>query len=71
MKLKNTSKSLRRSNVGKFSVTNALLNRRNFTRTSQTPEKTRTINFLKINEEFYFVDLLGYIYIRIAKYYKI
>ena len=38
-----------RSNVGKSSATNALLNRRNFARTSQTPGKTRTINFYKIN----------------------
>ena len=47
-----------RSNVGKSSATNALLNRRNFARTSQTPGKTRTINFYKINNEFYFVCML-------------
>ena len=46
-----------RSNVGKSSCVNALLNRRNFARTSQTPGKTRTINFYLINNEFYFVDL--------------
>ena len=56
-----------RSNVGKSSATNALLNRRNFARTSQTPGKTRTINFYKINEEFYFVDLPGYGYAKVAK----
>ena len=56
-----------RSNVGKSSATNALLNRRNFARTSQTPGKTRTINFYKINNEFYFVDLPGYGYAKIAK----
>ena len=56
-----------RSNVGKSSVTNALLNRRNFARTSQTPGKTRTINFYKINNEFYFVDLPGYGYAKVSK----
>ena len=56
-----------RSNVGKSSATNALLNRRNFARTSQTPGKTRTINFYKINEEIYFVDLPGYGYAKVAK----
>ena len=56
-----------RSNVGKSSATNALLNRRNFARTSQTPGKTRTINFYKINNEFYFVDLPGYGYAKVAK----
>lgn len=56
-----------RSNVGKSSATNALLNRRNFARTSQTPGKTRTINFYKINQEFYFVDLPGYGYAKVSK----
>lgn len=56
-----------RSNVGKSSATNALLNRRNFARTSQTPGKTRTINFYKINDEFYFVDLPGYGYAKVSK----
>lgn len=56
-----------RSNVGKSSIVNTLLNRRNFARTSQTPGKTRTINFYLINEEFYFVDLPGYGYARVAK----
>ena len=56
-----------RSNVGKSSATNALLNRRNFARTSQTPGKTRTINFYKINNEFYFVDLPGYRYAKVSK----
>ena len=44
-----------------------LLNRRNFARTSQTPGKTRTINFYLINNEFYFVDLPGYGYAKVAK----
>ena len=56
-----------RSNVGKSSTINTLLNRRNFARTSQTPGKTRTINFFLINKEFYFVDLPGYGYAKISK----
>ena len=56
-----------RSNVGKSSTVNTLLNRRNFARTSQTPGKTRTINFYLINNEFYFVDLPGYGYAKVAK----
>ena len=56
-----------RSNVGKSSTINTLLNRRNFARTSQTPGKTRAINFFLINNEFYFVDLPGYGYAKIAK----
>ena len=56
-----------RSNVGKSSIINTLLNRRNFARTSQTPGKTRTLNFYLINNEFYFVDLPGYGYAKIAK----
>ncbi|CEH32762.1 putative GTP-binding protein EngB [bioreactor metagenome] len=56
-----------RSNVGKSSTVNTLLNRRNFARTSQTPGKTRTINFYLINQEFFFVDLPGYGYAKVAK----
>lgn len=56
-----------RSNVGKSSTVNTLLNRRNFARISQTPGKTRTINFYLINEEFFFTDLPGYGYAKIAK----
>jgi GTP-binding protein len=56
-----------RSNVGKSSCVNALLNRRNFARTSQTPGKTRTINFYLINNEFYFVDLPGYGYAKVSE----
>lgn len=56
-----------RSNVGKSSIINSLLNRKNFARTSQTPGKTRTINFYLINNEFYFVDLPGYGYARVSK----
>ena len=56
-----------RSNVGKSSVINGLLSRKNFARTSSTPGKTRTINLYLINEEFYFVDLPGYGYAKVAK----
>lgn len=56
-----------RSNVGKSSLINALLNRKSFARTSSTPGKTRTINFYLINEEFFFVDLPGYGYAKVSK----
>ncbi|WP_242961500.1 ribosome biogenesis GTP-binding protein YihA/YsxC [Peptostreptococcus faecalis] len=56
-----------RSNVGKSSLINGLLNKRNFARTSSTPGKTRTINFYLINNEFYFVDLPGYGYAKVSK----
>ena len=56
-----------RSNVGKSSSINTLLNRKKIARVSQTPGKTRTINFYKINSEFYFVDLLGYGYAKLSK----
>ncbi|MCT4509407.1 MAG: ribosome biogenesis GTP-binding protein YihA/YsxC [Tepidibacter sp.] len=56
-----------RSNVGKSSSINSLLNRRNFARVSQTPGKTRTINFYLINNEFFFVDLPGYGYAKVSK----
>jgi GTP-binding protein len=49
-----------RSNVGKSSMINALLGRRNLVRTSKTPGRTRTLNFFLINESFVFVDLPGY-----------
>jgi len=56
-----------RSNVGKSSSINTLLNRKRIARVSQTPGKTRTINFYKINSEFYFVDLPGYGYAKLSK----
>lgn len=56
-----------RSNVGKSSLINTLLDRKNIARVSQTPGKTRTINFFKINEEFYLVDLPGYGYAKLSK----
>ena len=51
-----------RSNVGKSSLINSLLNRKNLARTSSSPGKTVTINFYNINGEFYLVDLPGYGY---------
>lgn len=56
-----------RSNVGKSSSINTLLNRKRMARVSQTPGKTRTINFYKINREFYLVDLPGYGYAKLSK----
>ena len=49
-----------RSNVGKSTLINSLLNRKKMVKTSSTPGKTQLINFFKINNEFYFVDLPGY-----------
>lgn len=54
-----------KSNVGKSSIINALLHRKNLVKTSQTPGKTQLINFFLINENFYFVDLPGYGYARV------
>jgi len=54
-----------RSNVGKSSIINSLLHRKNLVKTSQTPGKTQLINFFIINESFYFVDLPGYGYARV------
>ena len=49
-----------RSNVGKSSLINSLTNRRNLARTSKTPGRTQLINYFKVNDDFYFVDLPGY-----------
>lgn len=51
-----------KSNVGKSSLINALMNRKNYARTSQQPGKTQTINFYNINDALYYVDLPGYGY---------
>lgn len=51
---------LGRSNVGKSSLINSLLNRKNLARTSKTPGRTQLINYFLINDTFYFVDLPGY-----------
>lgn len=51
-----------KSNVGKSSLINGLMNRKNYARTSAQPGKTQTINYYNINDELYFVDLPGYGY---------
>ncbi len=56
-----------RSNVGKSSLINSLLHRRNIAYTSGKPGKTQTINFYWINESFYLVDVPGYGYAKISK----
>ena len=56
-----------RSNVGKSSLINKLLHRKNLARTSSKPGKTVSVNYYLINEEFYFVDLPGYGYAKISK----
>ena len=58
---------LGRSNVGKSSLINSLLNRKGLARTSNTPGRTQCINFFLINDSFYFVDLPGYGYARVSK----
>ncbi len=56
-----------RSNVGKSSFINMLVNRKNLARTSSNPGKTQTLNFFLINNEFYFVDVPGYGYANVSK----
>jgi GTP-binding protein len=56
-----------RSNVGKSSLINKLMNRKNLARTSSKPGKTISINYYLINEAFFFVDLPGYGYAKISK----
>ena len=56
-----------RSNVGKSSFINTLINRKNYARTSSRPGKTQTINFYNINEQFYLVDAPGYGYAQVSK----
>lgn len=56
-----------KSNVGKSSLINGLLNRKSLARTSQEPGKTQTINFYNINKEMYFVDLPGYGFAKVSK----
>lgn len=55
-----------KSNVGKSSLINALMNRKSYARISATPGKTQTINFYNINDEIYLVDLPGYGYARVS-----
>ena len=59
-----------RSNVGKSSFINTLINRKNFARTSSKPGKTQTLNFYLINDFFYFVDAPGYGYAKVNKQLK-
>jgi len=56
-----------RSNVGKSSIINSLLHRKDLVKTSSTPGKTQLINFFRINDSFYFADLPGYGYARIPR----
>ncbi|MBR5666150.1 MAG: YihA family ribosome biogenesis GTP-binding protein [Lachnospiraceae bacterium] len=56
-----------RSNVGKSSLINKLVNRKDLARTSQQPGKTQTINYFRLNDAFYFVDLPGYGYAKVSK----
>ncbi|MBO6241553.1 MAG: YihA family ribosome biogenesis GTP-binding protein [Butyrivibrio sp.] len=56
-----------KSNVGKSSLINGLMNRKNYARTSQEPGKTQTINYYNINGEFYLVDLPGYGFARVSE----
>ncbi len=56
-----------RSNVGKSSLTNRMINRKNLARTSSTPGKTQHLNYYKINEMMYFVDFPGYGYAKVSK----
>ena len=60
-----------KSNVGKSSFINTMINRKNLARTSNTPGKTRQINFYNIDDKFYFVDLPGYGYSKMSQKEKI
>ena len=56
-----------RSNVGKSSVINRILNRKNFARVGATPGKTTQINYFRIDDKIYFTDLPGYGYAKVSK----
>lgn len=56
-----------KSNVGKSSLINCLINRKSLARTSSQPGKTQTINFYNVNQEMYIVDLPGYGYAKVSK----
>jgi GTP-binding protein len=58
---------LGRSNVGKSSLINSLLQRKGLARTSNTPGRTQSINFFLINDSFYFADLPGYGFAKVSK----
>ena len=55
------------SNVGKSSLTNTLIQRKNFARTSSQPGKTQTLNFYNVEDKLYFVDVPGYGYAKVSK----
>lgn len=59
-----------KSNVGKSSLINALMNRKSLARTSSQPGKTQTINYYNINDAIYFVDLPGYGYAQVSEHVK-
>lgn len=56
-----------RSNVGKSSLTNVLINRNSYARTSSQPGKTQTLNFYHVESQLYFVDVPGYGYAKVSK----
>ena len=60
-----------KSNVGKSSLINALMNRKSYARISATPGKTQTINFYNINDALYLVDLPGYGYAKVSEKEKV
>lgn len=60
-----------KSNVGKSSLINALMNRKSLARTSAQPGKTQTINYYNINDAIYFVDLPGYGFARVSESVKV
>lgn len=60
-----------KSNVGKSSFINTMLGRKNLARTSNTPGKTRQINFYNVDDTFYFVDLPGYGFSKMSKQEKV
>lgn len=64
---KNEFLILGRSNVGKSSFINSIINRKNLARTSSKPGKTQTLNFYKVNDSFYIVDVPGYGYANVDK----
>ena len=68
--MKNEFLLVGRSNVGKSSFINTLINRKNFARTSSIPGKTQTLNFYLINDYFYLVDAPGYGYAKVNKQLK-
>ena len=64
---KNEFLILGRSNVGKSSFINTIINRKNMAKTSSKPGKTQTLNFYKVNDAFYLVDVPGYGYASVSK----